>query len=199
MTLITIGAFFIAQKQSPAFARWVFLNTQWPLNLAVAGLLISIVCLFFSVPGCSTWGITMAGVGGIIYYQKITGSDAKIWAYTWALIPLFIGMGFLQDGLINDGGMFNDPPPRRHSGMEEALLVGSGLIVGSTVLFIILATFIGKLQLFGVSGILLLTIPTGVWLIVRSIHETIRGERAHEGKHGGLHRRRSRNSLRSSK
>ena len=40
-----------------------------------------------AVPAC-----IVAGIGGILYYQNMTGDWAS-WAYAWTLIPGFVGVG----------------------------------------------------------------------------------------------------------
>jgi hypothetical protein len=45
--------------------------------------------------GCP--GSILAGIGGIFYYQNLT-NDWESWAYIWALIPGFVGIGVSSAG-----------------------------------------------------------------------------------------------------
>ena len=48
-------------------------------------------------------GCIVGGIGGILYYQEMTGDWAS-WAYMWTLIPGFVGVGVLLSGLIDRSG-----------------------------------------------------------------------------------------------
>ncbi len=48
-----------------------------------------------AIPGC-----IVGGIGGILYYQTISGNWAS-WAYLWTLIPGFVGVGIILAGLLS--------------------------------------------------------------------------------------------------
>jgi hypothetical protein len=49
----------------------------------------------FWVPAC-----LVAGVGGLLYWQNLTGNWGS-WAYAWTLIPGFVGIGLLISGFLS--------------------------------------------------------------------------------------------------
>ena len=152
LILILLGVLFFAEKQSPLVAQWMNIYMQWPLNVVAAGVLILVVGLFLGVPGLAIPAAIVAGIGGILYYQMRSG-DMQSWAYMWTLIPGFVGLGSILAGLLERN-------------MQQARS-GINLIVISAVLFVVFATFFGKLSLLGTYGPALLLVLLGTWLLIR--------------------------------
>lgn len=143
IVFILFGAFLIAEKQIPSFKEWVSVNTAYPLNIILAGIAIFILSIWSGITGCATIATLVAGVGGILYYQKLTGNNEPI---LWTLIPAFIGVGMIQSGLF--GGV-----------MREAK-VGTQLIGFSTIVFVVCAVIFGRSQLLGGAyGLAIILIP----------------------------------------
>ena len=154
LILILLGAFFIAQRQVPALNHWVQLYMTWPLNIVAVGALIFLIGLLVGAPGMSVPAVIVAGIGGILYYQEAT-RDFSSWSYMWTLIPGFVGVGELLNGLL--------------SGNNYKLRSGSNLLVTSAVLFIIFAAIMGKLNILGPYGPAVLLILVGVWVLARGL------------------------------
>lgn len=154
LVLILLGAFFIVQRQVPALNHWVQLYMTWPLNIVAVGALIFLIGLLVGAPGMSVPAVIVAGIGGILYYQEAT-RDFSSWSYMWTLIPGFVGVGELLNGLL--------------SGNNFKLRSGSNLIVTSAVLFIIFAAIMGKLTILGPYGPAILLILVGVWVMARGL------------------------------
>ena len=74
----------------------------------------------------------MGGIGALLYWQNATGEWAS-WAYAWALIPGFVGIGLILFGLM----------ARRRG----ALVGGGWAIFNSLVLFAIFGSFLGGLRI----------------------------------------------------
>ena len=107
-------------------------------SAADAGLVMGIIglgALFLlwaavgGIGGLAVPATIMAGIGGILYYQNLTG-DWDSWSYIWALIPGFVGVGVLLSGLID--GKF-----------KSTLDGGVTLVIISAILFFIFGTTFG--------------------------------------------------------
>jgi hypothetical protein len=72
----------------------------------------------------------------------------------WALIPGFVGVGTILAGLLGEH-------TRRNIGH------GLNLIVISTVLFLVFATFFGGLSILGDYGAAVILILLGVYILIR--------------------------------
>lgn len=155
LILILLGALFFAQKQLPALTPWVDMYMQWPLNIVAGGVLILLVGLLLGVPSMAIPAAIVAGIGGILYYQKLSGGDEKVWSYMWTLIPGFVGVGMILAGL------FGRDMHQTRSGIS--------LMVISAVLFIVFAAVFGKLNLLGSYGPAILLVVLGLWVFVRGL------------------------------
>ena len=102
-----------------------------------------------AVPAC-----IVAGIGGILYYQNLTG-DWTSWSYMWALIPAFVGVGMLLASLI--GG-------RSRSAYREGLRT---VLVG-VVLFLVFGSFFGAFSWLGAYWPLLL-VGAGLLILVEGL------------------------------
>jgi peptidoglycan/LPS O-acetylase OafA/YrhL len=96
----------------------------------------------------------VAGIGGVLYWQETTG-NWNSWAYTWTLIPGFVGLGIILEALL-------EGKPR------GGLRAGGSLMVISAILFVIFASFMGGPALLGTYWPVLL-ILIGLWFIIRSL------------------------------
>jgi len=103
-----------------------------------------------SIPAC-----IVAGIGGILYYQN-RFSDWESWSFLWTLIPGFVGIGTILTGLFGED--------TRHN-----LGHGLNLVVISTVLFLIFATIMQRLNILGSYGPAVLLIFLGIYVIVRGL------------------------------
>ncbi|HEY3312864.1 MAG TPA: hypothetical protein VGK00_14585 [Anaerolineales bacterium] len=154
LILILLGAWFIAQRQVPALNQLTQIYMSWPLNIVAAGALLFLIGLLVGAPGMSIPAAIVAGIGGILYYQKMT-SDYTSWSFMWTLIPGFVGVGEIVAGLLSSSNY------RARSGVN--------LIVTSAVLFIIFAAIFGRLNILGPYGPAVLLILVGVWVLARGL------------------------------
>lgn len=150
--LVLLGLWFLAEQLFPQFFRWLDIDFAWPLIIVGAGLVFFIFALVTKVPGLAVPASIISGIGGLLYWQNATG-NWESWAYAWALIPGFAGVGVLLQGLL--GGH-----PR------QSWREGAGMIVTSLILFLIFGSFLGGPNLLGDYWPVLL-ILLGGWLLVR--------------------------------
>ena len=157
--LVLIGVWFLLNQTVPAFGNFFDKYTEWPVNLLLIGGAIFIIGIVLGSPGLSVPAAIVAGIGGIFYYQKISGVGSESWSYLWTLIPGFIGVGTLLQGLLGDNTAYN-------------LKRGLNTMVFSAVLFLIFAAFLGGWNLLGNYGPAILLILLGVWLLGKGIYRT---------------------------
>ena len=151
--LILIGGWLVVTRQVPAVQEWLDDNFAWPMWTIGAGLLVFIIGLLTGAPGMSIPAAIIAGIGGILYYQYQTGAYGS-WSYMWALIPGFVGVGTILAGLLGEN-------TRRNLGH------GLNLIVISTVMFLVFATFFGGISILGEYGAAIILILLGIYLLAR--------------------------------
>jgi len=156
LVLILFGAFLLAVQWLPGFNLWTSWGISWPLIVVGVGVLLAVIGLITLEPDMAIPAVIVGGIGGLLYYQNATGDWAS-WAYAWALIPGFVGVGMLLASL------FRGLAGRRTRNM---LVEGLSEIVTSVVLFAIFGSFLGGPQWLGRYWPLAI-ILLGVWIVVR--------------------------------
>ena len=152
LILIFVGALFLLLQAFPNLAAQFDPELQWPLIIVAIGALF----LLGAVLGTASLaipGAIIGGIGGLLYYQNASGNWAS-WAYAWALIPGFVGLGLVLMGLL-DG--------QQRSSIRD----GIRLIFISLILFAIFGGFLGGFELLGQLWPLLL-ILAGVLILWRN-------------------------------
>ncbi len=148
--LIVIGGVFLAGRLFPD----LFSGFTWPWILLALGGVFGLAGLVSRTGGLLVPAAILLGLGGIFLYQERTG-DWDSWAYVWALIPGFAGLGMLAGGLID-----REMVPAR-----PAALV---MMIASAVLFVVFGGFLGLdpaiLRFWPVLLILL-----GLWVLARAL------------------------------
>ncbi len=150
--LILLGLFFLINQVMPQ--EWLRLNMEWPMIVIGVGIFLLIFGLLVGAPGMAVPAAIVSGIGGILYWQNATG-NYESWAYVWTLIPGFVGIGVILNGLL--GG---EP-------LRESLEGGGWSILISLILFTIFSAFLGGVNLLGAYWPVLL-ILLGVIFLVRS-------------------------------
>lgn len=151
--LILVGGWLVLTRQVPAVQGWLENNFTWPMWTIGAGLIVLLIGLITGRPGMAVPASIIAGVGGILYYQNQTG-DFGSWAYMWALIPGFVGIGTILAGLLGEN-------------LRANLSRGLNLMAISAVLFLVFGTFFGGLDILGDYGAAILLIALGVYVLAR--------------------------------
>jgi hypothetical protein len=129
--LILIGLLILAVQLLPGI-ELVFV---WPWFIIGAGLLLFLIGTATSVPALAIPASIVGGIGGILYYQSVTG-DWDSWAYIWALIPGFVGLGIVLTGLLGGDS-------------ADSVRAGGVLVLISLALFAVFGSFFGALGLLG--------------------------------------------------
>ena len=149
--LVLVGAYFLGQKFFPEFV--LFRTFEWPMIVIGVGGLLLLIGLLTGQPGMAVPAAIVAGIGSILYYQNATGKW-ETWAYAWALIPGFVGIGSVIAGILGDN-------PR------QSFRNGLNLILISAVLFAIFYAIFGGGPWAAFWPVLLIAL--GLWLLVRAI------------------------------
>lgn len=163
LLLILVGGWLIVSQQVPAVQEWISENYVWQFWLFGAGAVIFLMGLVTGNPGMSVPAAIVAGIGGILYYQETQG-EYGAW-YFWLLVPAFVGVGMILAGLLGERTRRN-----LSSGLKN--------IVTGVVLFLVLGTLAGDLDILGTLGAPLLVILLGLYLLARGFMR--RGKVQHE-------------------
>lgn len=125
IVLILLGLLFLGRAIFPEYFQF----WEWPFAIIGVGLVFLIWALVSGTGGLAVPAAILGGIGGILYYQNTTG-DWESWAYIWALIPGFVGVGIILSGFINRD-------------FKEAFTGGLTLIMISAIIFFAFAERFG--------------------------------------------------------
>lgn len=151
--LILLGAVLLVLQISPGLRGVLQLQWTWPLIVVAVGIGLFVMGLLTGTPAMTIPACIVAGIGGILYWQALTG-DWLSWAFAWALIPGFAGVGMILASLMGYGG-------------AEQAWRGAESILSSLVLFVIFGAIFGGLPMLGPYWPLLLVLVGGVQLVRR--------------------------------
>jgi hypothetical protein len=159
LVLILGGAWMIALVNNPDLKAWWDSLVSWPLIVVAVGVGLLLLGLVLNVPDMAIGACVVAGIGLILYYQNESGNWAS-WAYMWALIPGFAGLGTVLAGILGGGGW-----RRVREGLDMMLI---SLIMYAIFAAVFVPLFGGPSVLgpYGAAG---LFIAAGLYVIVRGI------------------------------
>jgi hypothetical protein len=149
--LILMGGWFLATQFYPGLEDLIPIRLTWPLIMVAVGLFLLVFGVLTGGTGMAVPAAIVGGLGVLFYWQDAT-NNWESWAYVWTLIPGFVGVGVLLDGLLS--GRF-----------RQAWGGGMTLIVISAVMFVIFGSFLGGPISMGDYWPVLL-ILLGVWMLV---------------------------------
>lgn len=129
--LILLGLWFLAVRLVPGLEELF----AWPFIIIAAGVGLFLLGLVVNAPGMAVPASIVTGIGGLLAWQNATG-HWESWAYAWALIPGFVGVGIIMTGVLEGD-------------VRSKLQPGGWLIVISAVMFAIFGSFLGGVALFG--------------------------------------------------
>ena len=152
LLLILLGGWFLAVQFAPGLEGWFNIELSWPLLIIGIGIFLLIFGLIVGAPGMAVPACIVGGIGILLYWQNATG-NWETWAYAWALIPGFVGLGVILAGLLEGN-------------IRRGLSDGGSLIIISLVMFIIFGSFLGGFTLLGNYWPVLL-IVLGLWMMIR--------------------------------
>ena len=99
--LILLGVFFLFWQMAPEnISGWFDRNFSWPFYVIGTGLIFLLLAIVTAEGGLAVPGAIIGGIGGILFYQNLTG-DWVSWAYIWVLIPGLVGLGLFIGSLIS--------------------------------------------------------------------------------------------------
>ncbi len=153
LLLVLIGGFFLAVQFLPNFGNWFWHIFDWPVYIIGVGVCLLVFGLVIGEPGMAVPACIVAGIGGILFYQNATG-DWESWAYVWALIPGFTGVGGMLASLLSGGGK---------SGFRSSLT----LVLISLVMFLVFGALFGANPLGMYWPFLLIAL--GVWMLIQPL------------------------------
>jgi len=151
--LIMLGALLLWIQVNPGLSRQWAVVWSWPLIVVAVGAGLFAMGLLTGAPGMAVPGCIVAGIGGILYWQNQTGNWFS-WAYAWALIPGFVGIGMILQALLGEGGL-------------RQALKGAEAILNSLILFLIFGSLFGGLRVLGPYWPVLLIVAGAVQLVRR--------------------------------
>lgn len=162
--LLLVGGWFLLNQVNPSFQTFFAPYTKGPSVMVLIGAGILIIGLATGSPGLSVPAAIVAGIGGIFYYQEAT-NNFETWSYMWTLIPGFVGVGTILQGLLGENTAYN-------------LKRGLNLMVVSAVLFLIFAAFLGGWNILGSYGPAVLLILLGLYVLGSGIYRSYRSRGA---------------------
>jgi len=162
LVLILGGAWMIALVNNPELkAQWASL-VSWPLLVVAVGFGLLLLGLLVNAPDMAIPATIVAGIGLILYYQNQSGNWAS-WAYMWALIPGFVGLGTVLAGILGGGGW-------------RRVREGLDLMLFSLIMYAIFAALFAPLfggpSVLGPYGPAGLFIAAGLYVIIRGVLAT---------------------------
>lgn len=110
--MIGVGVFYLCAALFPQFQAFINSKSTWPFQIIILGGVFYLAGILSWVPSLFIPATIITGVGGLLYYQNLTGDWAS-WSYAWALIPGFVGIGLILFGIFGRkkgailGGLWN--------------------------------------------------------------------------------------------
>lgn len=153
--LILLGLAFLSYQLMPNLWSWLNVEVGWPLIVIGVGVFLLVFGLLAGAPGMAIPACIVGGIGALLYWQNATG-NWESWAYAWTLIPGFVGIGVILNGLL--GG----------DKMRDALEGGGWLLIISLILFAIFGSMLGGGNILGPYWPALL-ILAGLLILARSL------------------------------
>lgn len=153
LVLISLGMWFLAVEALEPLKDFANGEHTWPLPIIGVGLLLAVVAVLTWTPGIFIPACIVGGIGGLLYWQNITG-NWESWAYAWAFIPGFVGIGMVLNGLFS---------------RERGSITGGGwLMLISLSMVAVFGAFLGGSDLAGKLWPVLLII-VGLMVLARGI------------------------------
>jgi hypothetical protein len=127
--LILLGLAFLAGQLLPGMWSWIN-DFSWPLIVVGVGIFLLIIGILANAPGMAVPACIVGGIGLLLFWQNRTGNWGS-WAYAWALIPGFAGVGTVLMGA--------------WEGKWSTVRDGLWLMLISAIMFVIFGALLGGL------------------------------------------------------
>lgn len=128
--LILVGVYYVLVNAVPGFADLLNITFSWPVIVVLVGAGLLVLGLLTGTAEMAVPAFIVAGIGGILYYQNLTGNWGS-WSYMWTLIPGFSGLGMIAAWLLGDRSKFSIRSGLDAIGTSLVLLVIFGAIFGA--------------------------------------------------------------------
>ena len=132
LMFLLLGGWFFAVELLPQVRAFAYGIQTWPLPIVGIGAMLGLLALVLWVPGYWIPACIVAGVGGLLYWQNVTGNWGS-WAYAWALVICFVGIGIVLTGAA--------------SRSRRGAAGGGWVLFYGLVLFAIFGAFLGGLSI----------------------------------------------------
>lgn len=133
--LVIVGGIFVAANFIPSVNAFLAQANTWPLIIEAVAVGLLLLGLIIGVPDMAVPAVIVGGIGAILWWQNSTDNWGS-WAYMWALIPGFSGLGMLLAKML--GGK------ERYNAWHALNTIGTSL-----VLFVIFGSFFGGFKFMG--------------------------------------------------
>ncbi len=154
VVLVLLGLWFLVVQTVPGLQQWLGVQEAWPLIIVGVAVAFLVFGIIGSIPGLAIPACLIGGIGLLLWWQNATG-NWQSWAYAWTLIPGFVGLGLILNGLLG-----HDP--------RNSITGGAWAIIVSAMMFLVFASWLGRLNLLGPYWPVLV-IAFGLLLLVQSI------------------------------
>jgi len=153
--VILLGLFLLGWQVMPdlfssIFGGWL----SWPMIIIGVGLVFLLAAALSGVGPLAMPGCIVGGIGLMLAWQNATG-NWESWAYTWPLIPGFVGLGLFVSSLIDQ-----DSRPMRKTGLIMMMI--------SVLVFILFWTFFDRNINAGIIWPVIL-ILFGLYMLLRAV------------------------------
>ncbi len=154
LILVLLGVWFLALQVVPGLQALLGLDATGPLIIVGIGVVLLLFGILAGIPGMAVPACIVGGIGLLLYWQNAT-KNWESWAYAWTLIPGFVGVGVILNGLLGHD-------------TRNSLVGGVWLLIISFVLYAVFASFLGGPSILGQYWPVLI-IALGVLLLLHSL------------------------------
>ncbi len=160
LMLILIGILFISIQLFPGIKEYISWEFSWPMIIVFVALGLLVIGALTGTADMLVPASIVGGIGGILYFQNAGVITWASWAFLWALIPGFAGLGVLLAGLIK--------------WKKSEIFDGLKTMLVSAVLFLVFASFMGEMLGFVPFKQYLpyLLIVLGLFMFIRALVST---------------------------
>ena len=157
LLLIFIGILFISIQVFPGIKEYIGWEFTCPMIIILVALGLLVIGALTGTADMLVPACIVGGIGGILYFQNAGFITWESWAFLWALIPSFAGLGVLLAGLIK--------------WKKEEMFDGLKTMLTSAVLFLVFGSVLGEMFGFVPFKLYLpyLIIALGLFMFIRAL------------------------------
>lgn len=149
--LILFGGFFLIWQVFPELLENLLGSWfDWPVIIIGVGFVFLLASVLGQVGGLAIPGCILGGIGLILAWQNATG-NWESWAYIWALIPGFVGLGLVIASVLGK----NNPGERRVGAIMLAISLAVTSFFASMFTYNLAYDFVWPIVLIILGGFLM--------------------------------------------